>query len=87
MSSILSPPQRSRSTDLPRGTLRSKRRATEMVTSKSGAFRPGHTVPQSGIWGQYQGGRLRNEVTSVQGEPFPPGQKPGTTYKPIRFTR
>jgi hypothetical protein len=51
------------------------------------SFRPGHVVPASGIYGQFQGGRLRNEVTSVRGERFPPGQEPGTTYKPIRPTR
>lgn len=50
-------------------------------------YRPGHTVPQSGIYGQFTGGRLTNEVTSVQGEPFPPGQSAGTTYRIVRPTR
>jgi hypothetical protein len=57
------------------------------MTARKSSYRPGQKVPQSGIYGQHQGGRLTNEVTSVQGEPFPPGQRPGTTYQIIRPTR
>ncbi|MDR2294520.1 MAG: hypothetical protein LBE05_04885 [Microbacterium sp.] len=58
-----------------------------MATSRNTNMRPGNTVPASGIYAQYQGGRKVNEVTSVMGEPFPPGPAAGTTYRPVRLTK
>lgn len=51
------------------------------------SFRPGNIVPDSGIYGAYRGGRIVNEVTSVQGEPFPPSSQPNTVYRIVRPTR
>jgi hypothetical protein len=49
-------------------------------------YRPGETVPVSGIYGLYYGTTLYNEVTCVAGEPFPPSPRPGGYYRLIRQT-
>ena len=56
--------------------------------SKTSNLKPGQTAPTSG---QYQkigprGGR-GPEVTSVKGEPLPPTQTPGSTYKLVDPTK
>ena len=55
---------------------------------KKGNFKPGESTPKSG---QYQtigprGGK-GNEVTSTKGNPLPPAQKSGTTYKLVDATK
>ena len=50
-------------------------------------YKPGQTVPQSGIYGVYYGGVKANETTCVKGEPFPPTPRPGGTYRLVRATR
>jgi hypothetical protein len=60
----------------------------EDAMSKKSGFRPGQHAPQSG---QYQeigprGGK-GSEVTSVKGEPLPPTQQAGSTYKLVDATK
>ncbi len=51
-------------------------------------FRPGERVPQSGQY-EMEGprGGKGPERTLVQGEPFPPGLKPGMRYHLVDPTR
>jgi hypothetical protein len=48
-------------------------------------YRPGQTVPQSGIYEEQTiyGSRV-TEVTCVKGEPFPPTESNGYHYQLIR---
>lgn len=51
-------------------------------------LKPGTTTPKSG---QYEvvgprGGK-GSEITSVEGKPLPPTQKPGSTYKLVDATK
>ena len=50
--------------------------------AKTTGLRPGQTVPVSGLYQQIgpRGGK-GSEVTSVKGEPLPPTQTKGSTYK------
>lgn len=50
--------------------------------AKTAGLKPGQTVPISGLYQQIgpRGGK-GSEVTSVKGEPLPPGPTKGTTYK------
>jgi hypothetical protein len=45
-------------------------------------YRPGETVPTSGIYAEVKsdGSRTGRKVTCVKGEPFPPTQSPGVAY-------
>ena len=51
--------------------------------AKNEGFKPGQSVPTSGQWGVVgpRGGNTGQEVTSSKGEPFPPTQKAGSTYR------
>lgn len=44
------------------------------------SYKPGEKVPESGI---YKPSKGTGDVTCVKGEPFPPSQKPGTTYTEV----
>ena len=56
--------------------------------SKTSGLKPGQTAPKSG---QYQKigprGGLGSEVTVVKGEPLPPTQTPGLTYRLVDQTK
>ncbi|MHB1000802.1 MAG: hypothetical protein ACYC27_16290 [Armatimonadota bacterium] len=48
-------------------------------------LKPGEKAP---ITAQYEvigsrGGRINKEVQSTKGEPMPPTEKPGQTYRPV----
>lgn len=49
--------------------------------TKPSGLKPGQPVPVSGIWQEVgpRGGQ-GTQVTSVQGEPFPPTESKGGTY-------
>jgi len=51
--------------------------------SKTRGLSPGIKAPVSG---QYKNTRTRTEVTSVKGEPLPPGPK-GSKYNPVDTTK
>jgi hypothetical protein len=50
--------------------------------AKKSSHKPGQVVPTSGQYGVVgpRGGDTGREVTSVEGERFPPTQKPGQRY-------
>ena len=52
------------------------------MPKRPSGLKPGETVPVSGLYQQIgpRGGK-GSEVTSVKGEPLPPGPVKGTTYK------
>jgi len=51
-------------------------------------YRPGETVPQSGIYEeQTSGGSKVTEVTCVKGERFPPTEVTGYHYKLLRAAK
>ena len=56
--------------------------------SETSGLKPGQTTPRSGQYQQIgpRGGR-GPEVTSVKGEPLPPTQTPGSTYKLVDPTK
>jgi hypothetical protein len=47
------------------------------------ALKPGSETPKSGQYGVYgpRGGNTGREVTSTRGNPMPPQQKSGMTYR------
>ena len=52
-------------------------------------LKPGQETPRSG---QYEvigprGGNIGREVTSVEGKPLPPTEKPGQTYRLVDPTK
>lgn len=56
--------------------------------AKKSGLKPGQTAPASGQYQQIgpRGGKGR-EVTSVKGEPLPPTDKKGATYKLVDRTK
>ena len=50
--------------------------------AKSKVLRPGKSTPTSGQYEQVgpKGGKTGKEVTSVEGKPLPPTDKPGQGY-------
>lgn len=56
--------------------------------SKQSGLKPGQSAPKSGQYQQIgpRGGH-GPEVTSVKGEPLPPTNSPGSTYKLVDPTR
>jgi hypothetical protein len=56
--------------------------------SKTSGLKPGQTAPRSGQYQQIgpRGGR-GPEVTSVRGEPLPPTQTSGSTYRLVDPTK
>jgi hypothetical protein len=56
--------------------------------SKTNGLKPGQAAPRSGQYQQIgpRGGR-GPEVTSVRGEPLPPTQTPGSTYRLVDPTK
>jgi hypothetical protein len=58
------------------------------MSKRTSGLRPGQDAPASGQYQQIgpRGGKGR-EITSVKGEPLPPGPAKGTTYKLVDATK
>lgn len=54
--------------------------------AKQTRLTPRTPTPRSGIYGQVgpRGGKTNEQATSTEGNPLPPTQKPGSTWKLVK---